>query len=91
MVDRIERAIDAIVDSRGTPEAFVVPGGSPVAAALDVARTVVRRAERRAVEYAENGGLNGSLVVPFLNRMADYVYMLARAAEPEWAPSRTED
>jgi cob(I)alamin adenosyltransferase len=91
MVENLEAAIDEIVDSRGMPEAFVVPGGSTQAAALDVARTVVRRAERRAVEYAEAGGLNGSLVVPFLNRMADYVYMLARAAEPEWEPSRTED
>jgi len=91
MIDRLEAAIDQIVDSRGMPETFVVPGGSELAAALDVARTVVRRAERRAVEYAESGGLEGSLVVPFLNRMADYVYMLARAAETEWAPSRTED
>lgn len=91
MIDDIETAIDEIVDSRGMPETFVVPGGSHMAAALDVARTVVRRAERRAVEYAAEGALEGSLVVPFLNRMADYVYMLARAAEVEWAPSRTED
>ena len=87
----LEARIDEIVDLRGMPETFVVPGGSSLAAALDVARTVVRRAERRAVEYAEAGGLDGSSVVPFLNRMADYVYMLARDAEPEWEPSRTED
>jgi len=91
MVTALEEAIDVIVDLRGTPESFVVPGGNPLAAALDVARTVVRRAERRAVEYAEAGGLEGSFVIPFLNRMADYVYMLAREAEPEWAPSRTEE
>ncbi|MCP3975098.1 MAG: cob(I)yrinic acid a,c-diamide adenosyltransferase [bacterium] len=91
MINQVEAAIDTIVDRRGMPEAFVVPGGSHLAAALDVARTVVRRAERRAVEYAAEGGLDGSLVVPFLNRMADHVYMLARAAESEWAPSRTED
>lgn len=91
MVDELESAIDEIVARHGMPQSFIVPGGSPLAAALDVARTVVRRAERRAVEYAAAGGLDGSLVVPFLNRMADYVYMLARAAETEWAPSRTED
>jgi cob(I)alamin adenosyltransferase len=91
MIDKLEAAIDEIVAGRGMPETFVVPGGSPLAAALDVARTIVRRAERRAVEYAAAGGLDGSLVVPYLNRMADYVYMLARAAETEWAPSRTED
>lgn len=91
MVDNLESAIDEIVARRGMPQTFVVPGGSPLAAALDVARTVVRRAERRAVEYATAGGLDGSVVVRFLNRMADYVYMLARDAEPEWVPSRTED
>ena len=91
MIDKLEVAIDEVVATRGMPETFVVPGGSALAAALDVARTVVRRAERRAVEYALAGGLDDSLVVPYLNRMADYVYMLARAAEAEWAPSRTED
>ena len=91
MIAELEAKIDGIVDLRGMPETFVVPGGSSLAAALDVARTVVRRAERRAVEYAEAGGLEGSSVVPFLNRMADDVYMLARDAEPEWEPSRTED
>jgi len=90
MIDKLEAAIDEIVDRRGMPETFIVPGGSALAAALDVARTVVRRAERRAVEYADAGGLDGSLVVPYLNRMADYMYMLARDAESEWAPSRED-
>ena len=90
MIDKLESAIDEIVDRRGMPETFIVPGGSALAAALDVARTVVRRAERRAVEYAAAGGLDESLVVPYLNRMADYVYMLARDAESEWAPSRED-
>ena len=90
MVVALEARIDAVVAKRGLPDSFIVPGGSPVAAALDVARTVVRRAERRAVEYADAGGLDGSHVVPFLNRMADYVYVLARDSESEWAPSRTE-
>lgn len=90
MIDKLEVAIDEIVDRRGMPETFIVPGGSALSAALDVARTVVRRAERRAVEYASAGGLEGSLVVPYLNRMADYVYMLARDAESEWAPSRED-
>lgn len=90
MIDTLETLIDEIVDRRGMPQTFVVPGGSGLAAALDLARTVVRRAERRAVAYAEAGGLENSLVVPYLNRMADYVYMLARDAESEWAPSREE-
>ena len=45
MIDRLESGIDGIVDARGLPETFVVPGGSPLAAALDMARTVVRRAD----------------------------------------------
>lgn len=70
------------------PTEFVVPGGEPVAAALDVARTVVRRAERRAVSHL--AGESESLVVPYLNRLADYLYMLARAVEREWTPTRGE-
>ena len=88
MVARLEAAIDGVVDEVGMPTSFVVPGGSPPAAALDQARTVVRRAERRCVTFAATGGLEGSLVVPYLNRLADYLYMLARAAESEWVPTR---
>jgi cob(I)alamin adenosyltransferase len=91
MVADLETAIDEVVDQVGMPTEFIVPGGDPVAAAIDVARTVVRRAERRAVTYADAGGLEASRVVPYLNRLADYLYMLVRAAEGEWVPSRTED
>ena len=91
MVATLELAIDRVVDEVGTPTEFVVPGGTPTAAALDVARTVVRRAERRAVSYADSGALDGSSVVPYLNRLADYLYMLARAAERDWTPSRSKE
>jgi cob(I)alamin adenosyltransferase len=90
MVSRLEQEIDLIVAEAGVPTEFVVPGGDPVAAALDVARTVVRRAERRAVTFAVGGALTGSSVVPYLNRLADYLYMLARAAEGDWIPSRPD-
>jgi len=91
MVAALEAAIDRAVDAVGMPTEFIVPGGTPTAAALDVARTVVRRAERRAVEYAAEGGLDDSEVVRYLNRFADYVYVLARAAEQEWTPSRIKE
>ena len=91
MVERIEERIDALAAEGGVPTEFVVPGGSPVAAALDVARTVIRRAERRCVAYAALGGLEGSHVVPYLNRLADYVYLLARSAEDAWIPTREEE
>jgi cob(I)alamin adenosyltransferase len=91
MVADLEAAIDRVVAEVGLPTEFLVPGGTAVAGALDVARTVVRRAERRSVAYADAGGLEGSEVVPYLNRLADYLYMLARAAEQEWTPTRTEE
>ena len=73
------------------PTEFVVPGQAPLPAALDVARVVARRAERRVVAYAREGGLDGGSVVPYLNRLADYLYMLARASETEWQPTRVKE
>lgn len=88
MIERLERRIDRIESEVGMPAEFVVPGGEPVAAIIDVARTVVRRAERRAVTHLADE--TGSLVVAYLNRLADYLYMLARAVEREWTPTRGE-
>lgn len=88
MVTRLETEIDAITDRRGQPTEFVVPGGTPLAAAIDVARTVVRRAERRAVSHHTVVGVEGSFVVPYLNRLADLLYMMARDAEDEWTPTK---
>ena len=91
MTEGLEVEIDAIVAEVGMPREFIVPGGNTCAAALDVARTVVRRAERRAVQLAEAGDLEDSEVVRYLNRLADYLYMLARAVEGEWVPSRHKE
>jgi cob(I)alamin adenosyltransferase len=63
------------------PKEFVVPGETRVSAALELARTVVRRAERRVVSLARSGVLGDSLVVPYLNRLADLLWVLARADE----------
>jgi len=86
LIERLEDRIDQIERESGMPTEFVVPGGDPIASAIDAARTVVRRAERRAVAHLPDGG--ESLVVPYLNRLADYLYMLARAVEREWTPTR---
>ncbi|MFQ5948858.1 MAG: cob(I)yrinic acid a,c-diamide adenosyltransferase [Acidimicrobiia bacterium] len=91
MIERLERWIDAVVDDVGAPAEFVVPGGSRLAGALDLARAVIRRAERRSVGYARTGRLEGSLVVPYLNRLSDYLYVLARSVEETWAPTRPEE
>ena len=90
MVERLETAIDDVVDDRGMPTDFVVPGENPLAASLDVARSIVRRAERRAVSHVRVHELDESLVVPYLNRLADLLFMLARAAEDSWTPTKGE-
>ena len=90
MVEGLEPAIDSVVGESGLPTEFVVPGGNPLAAALDQARAIVRRAERRAVTHCREAGVVGSRVVPYLNRLADYIYVLARAAEASWTSSREE-
>jgi cob(I)alamin adenosyltransferase len=88
MITTLEGLIDDIVDRVGMPTEFVVPGGTPVAAAVDVARTVVRRAERHTVALVALGGREDTEAVRYLNRLADYLYMLAREVEGEWVPSR---
>jgi cob(I)alamin adenosyltransferase len=92
MVISLERWIDEVVDDVGMPTQFIVPGQTRLPALLDHARSIIRRAERRAVTHL---GLHpdeaaASHVVRYLNRLADYVYMLVRAAEESWEPSRTE-
>jgi len=90
MVERLEARIDIVVADRGMPKEFLVPGGNRLGAALDLARTTVRRAERNAVAHTRAGGYDKSLVVPYLNRLADYLFMLARAAEESWTLSKEE-
>ena len=64
------------------PTEFVVPGQTPLSAALELARTTLRRAERRVVTLQREGGLTSdSQVLPYLNRLADLTWILARAAE----------
>jgi cob(I)alamin adenosyltransferase len=65
------------------PRGFVIPGGNPVAAAIDLARSFVRRAERRAVTLQRAGGVPNPEVLRYLNRCSDLLFMLAREAEGE--------
>jgi cob(I)alamin adenosyltransferase len=88
MVAALEPLIDEITERFEPPQEFVLPGENRVAAALDVARTVVRRAERQAVAAANAGWLPGSQAVPYLNRLADLVYTLARWQEGTARPVR---
>ena len=88
MVAALEPIIDDVTTRFEAPQEFVLPGENRIAAALDVARTVVRRAEREAVAAAGAGWLDGSFVVAYLNRLADLVYTLARWQEGAYRPVR---
>jgi cob(I)alamin adenosyltransferase len=81
MVAALETEIDAMEELVEQPKEFVVPGESMTGAALDLARTTVRRAERRAVALADAGELPDSQIVPYLNRLADLLFVVARAAD----------
>lgn len=88
MVDQLEAQIDELSEETPMPKEFVVPGENQISAALDVARTVVRRAERTAVGRL----VEGSLVVPYLNRLSDLVWTMARWAEgPDHRITKTID
>jgi cob(I)alamin adenosyltransferase len=91
MVSSLEREIDAIEAGHPMPKEFVIPGESLAGAAIDLARTTVRRAERRAVALAAAGGLPDSQVVPYLNRLADLLFVAARAADGGFRPVRSRE
>lgn len=63
------------------PREFVVPGETRASAALELARTILRRAERRVISAGRGGGLESEWLVPYLNRLADLAWVWARAAE----------
>jgi len=86
-VERLERLIDDL--ERDLPEltAFILPSGGPVPTLLHQARTVARRAERVVVTLARAGGADAGPYLPYLNRLADLLFVLARwAARAEGSP-----
>ncbi|HEY4227146.1 MAG TPA: cob(I)yrinic acid a,c-diamide adenosyltransferase [Candidatus Limnocylindrales bacterium] len=87
MVRDVERDLVDLERSIEMPKEFVVPGETVTSAALELARTILRRAERRAVALQKDGLVPGPHLIPYLNRLADLVWVLARAAER--AESRT--
>jgi cob(I)alamin adenosyltransferase len=83
MTARLERTIDRYMERVDLPPKFVIPGGTPLSAALDVARAVIRRAERRTVAVAATGELPSNLPLQFLNRASDAAYAMARYADTD--------
>jgi cob(I)alamin adenosyltransferase len=89
MVAGIESTLRDVEAHVSMPNEFVVPGETPTSAALEVARTVLRRAERRAVALGREGLIPGPHLLPYLNRLADLLWVLARAAEQAEARTAT--
>lgn len=80
-VERLERDIDALNDKLAPLTSFVLPGGTPAAAYLHVARTICRRAERVMVELAAQHGEPVSAAgIQYINRLSDFLFVVSRTA-----------
>lgn len=94
-VDRVEKDIDALNAGLQPLRSFVLPGGSPASAALHIARTVARRAERLMVELAQKPGEHVNPEgMKYINRVSDFLFVAARAvndngkADVLWVPGK---
>jgi cob(I)alamin adenosyltransferase len=94
-VTAMERHIDELQETLPPQTHFILPGGTPASAALHLARTVCRRAERSVVPLFRDGQVD-ELTVRFLNRLSDFLFVLARAAnhragvkDVPWIPGGT--
>jgi cob(I)alamin adenosyltransferase len=84
MVKQLESDIDRYMERVDLPPKFVIPGGTELSARLDVARSAVRRAERRVAALEDEGELEDTTVLIYLNRLSDALFAMARFAdEPE--------
>jgi cob(I)alamin adenosyltransferase len=81
MLDGIEVVLADVEGRIAMPTEFVVPGETPASAALELARTILRRAERRVTTLQRDGLVPGAWLLPYLNRLADLAWVLARLAE----------
>jgi cob(I)alamin adenosyltransferase len=90
-VERLEHEIDGMNERLQPLKSFILPGGTPAAAALHLARTVCRRAERLICELAEHEPVNEA-AVRYINRLSDHLFVLARhlngdgATDVLWVP-----
>jgi cob(I)alamin adenosyltransferase len=85
-VGRLDQILEALKKKTPVEGRFVIPGENRISASLDHARTVARRAERRVVECVDAGYVSGRDLGPWLNRLSDLLFVLARASE---RPTRT--
>ena len=87
MTERLERRIDELVAERALPDAFIVPGANEGSAALDLARSVIRRAERQVVALEHEGRDVTPRSAATSNRLSDLVFVLARRRAGEDEPT----
>ena len=93
-VERLEVEIDTMNAMLEPLTSFILPGGSPGVAALHLARTIVRRAERAAVELSETEALN-PFAIAYLNRLSDHLFVAARfvasgeGGDVLWTPGKS--
>lgn len=96
-IQKLEKAIDRMDAELSPLKYFVLPGGSQAVSFCHIARTVCRRAERRILDLAEEAKVD-ELVVKYINRLSDYLFMLSRKLahdqqieEKKWIPCRHEE
>jgi cob(I)alamin adenosyltransferase len=87
MVHRLERRIDALVAQRALPAVFIVPGANSASASIDLARTIVRRAERAVVALDHAQREVNPEIRRYLNRLSDLLFVLARWEAGESEPA----
>ena len=83
MVDALDAEIDRYMDRVSLPPKFVIQGGTRLSAQLDLARAMIRRAERRIVALKQEEGLASEAVLRYVNRASDLAYALARFADTD--------
>ena len=94
-IDRLENEIDTLNKDLKPLDSFILPGGSIASSHLHLARTVARRAERKAVQLSKKEAIN-PLIIKYLNRLSDLLFVLARIENKErnikdilWKPGKT--
>jgi len=94
-IDRLENEIDTLNRDLKPLDSFILPGGSIASSHLHLARTVARRAERKAVQLSKKEAIN-PLIIKYLNRLSDLLFVLARIENKErnikdilWKPGKT--
>lgn len=95
-VDRLEQEIDALNESLAPLTSFILPGGTPAAAHLHMARTIARRAERLMTELATHEDVNPD-ALKYINRLSDHLFVLGRhlndggRADVLWTPGQNRN